>query len=320
MSHFPIVWANRCTRARHAASTCTACTQACPLQALRIQDDDLHLDAGACTGCGACLAACPMDALSGPEPNDALLMQRVQQAAQTESAQLTVRCQVAEHSDASRTSTVLKVPCLLRVRASDLRWMRTQGVQRIVLEHGPCADCGAQFAQHVRALTEAVADVAETHEVSKQYLASRRAFFGRWLRQTQAKEPIHETHHTQTVDVQARFVPESLARARTAQLPAHGLQVKEGTCIGCGVCAAVCPTSALEVQADAQLWALTLDQTRCAGCKLCVDVCFRHALQPVQTLLAQCVTLVERRTDTHMFDTFEGKLQSMLGEVPVHRT
>jgi len=40
-----------------------ACVDACPTSAIRVEDGEWILDAGACIYCGACAKACPVDAI-----------------------------------------------------------------------------------------------------------------------------------------------------------------------------------------------------------------------------------------------------------------
>lgn len=42
---------------------CGLCLEACPQQAVRMQDEAAFIDQGLCTGCGACRAACSNDAI-----------------------------------------------------------------------------------------------------------------------------------------------------------------------------------------------------------------------------------------------------------------
>lgn len=44
---------------------CGACIDACPLEAIEMQDDGLaHIDESTCGDCGACVDVCPVDAIT----------------------------------------------------------------------------------------------------------------------------------------------------------------------------------------------------------------------------------------------------------------
>jgi len=56
------------------------------------------------------------------------------------------------------------------------------------------------------------------------------------------------------------------------------------TCIHCGACVAVCPTSANQEYEGADARWITTDQNRCIGCGTCVEVCPANQLNGGQTL------------------------------------
>ena len=65
------------------------------------------------------------------------------------------------------------------------------------------------------------------------------------------------------------------------------------TCIHCGACVAVCPTSAnLEYQEDDPRL-ITTDQSRCIGCGTCVEVCPANHANGGQTLRVMEAPTVE---------------------------
>ena len=43
---------------------CGACVEACPVEAISIQDGKAHVDVDECVECGACLDECPTGAIS----------------------------------------------------------------------------------------------------------------------------------------------------------------------------------------------------------------------------------------------------------------
>jgi ferredoxin len=57
----------------------------------------------------------------------------------------------------------------------------------------------------------------------------------------------------------------------TCRLFTKGIIWKEGSCIHCGACTAVCPSGALEL--DKNEWNLTFNKEKCLICELCVKAC-----------------------------------------------
>ena len=43
---------------------CAACVEACPVEAIKIEDDVAVVDADTCTDCGACTGACTTEAIT----------------------------------------------------------------------------------------------------------------------------------------------------------------------------------------------------------------------------------------------------------------
>ena len=46
---------------------CAACVEACPVEAIKIEDDIAVVDADTCIDCGVCVDACPTEAISMEE-------------------------------------------------------------------------------------------------------------------------------------------------------------------------------------------------------------------------------------------------------------
>lgn len=55
----------RCVRQLLRHSSCRACVESCPVQAIALSDGKITLNADACLRCGECLFACPTAAIAG---------------------------------------------------------------------------------------------------------------------------------------------------------------------------------------------------------------------------------------------------------------
>lgn len=311
----------RCVAARHQASTCTACLDACPRAALGAARPP-QVDVDACDGCGACVAACPAEALLAPDLADAIEAW-LAGIASGAGWPASVRCERGTPS-ASPSVAALDVPCLGALRATDLVAARAAGAEWIRLRAPDCAGCDRAQAGALGMAAVAVARAAldalgapvvvERTDVSMRPdifepsrpapadrpLLSRRELFG--LVRTGATRAIGQlTPGTACGSGAGPDTPEipawrtrleaDLARLRCPttddglELPvALGLALPAaGTaCDGCGLCAAACPFGAIAVHGTT----LTAAPSRCIACGLCVDVCpvGALALRPVSPI------------------------------------
>ena len=132
--------------------------------------------------------------------------------------------------------------------------------------------------QVMQAVTERAAIVAPTEEARRErHIAILGAVRGSsdYTREFLDIRPGHYLRRTPaSLPGMARYL---LLRAENDAGPA-------ATCIHCGACVAVCPTSAnKEFEAEDPRW-ITTDQERCIGCGTCVEVCPANHLNGGQTL------------------------------------
>jgi len=45
---------------------CGTCVEACPLEAIKLENEKAVVDEETCTECGSCVSECPLDAISLP--------------------------------------------------------------------------------------------------------------------------------------------------------------------------------------------------------------------------------------------------------------
>lgn len=51
---------------RELCTGCGSCVEACPVEAIHLENDKAVIDEEACTECGACVAECPVEAITLP--------------------------------------------------------------------------------------------------------------------------------------------------------------------------------------------------------------------------------------------------------------
>jgi formate hydrogenlyase subunit 6/NADH:ubiquinone oxidoreductase subunit I len=94
-------------------------------------------------------------------------------------------------------------------------------------------------------------------------------------------------------------------------------------CIGCSMCADLCPTGALEAKEEAGMLCITCNATDCVACNLCVDACYKHAisLSPGDESIRSPhrVVVLEQQHKDDLLAPVEDKMSRLLG-VGLYRT
>lgn len=299
-----------CLPTRFPAYDCGLCEPACPVEAITLGGGAPMLT-GECVGCGRCAAVCPTAALQ----LDGFALP----AAVGNSSEVYVDCWRVPLGDSPRGA--LRIPCLAGVNAGWLLALFELSGERPIrlLDRGGCARCaaGGDMSPLTAALSEATAlltaagvppaalpklaerscpsPLAPSIPDSAGALALDRRGFFRGLvggaartadsvqRAAAPPAPLRLHHLAQPVE-RMRIVT-SLARIagrRGRQVPALAVpQLLLADCDAAGVCAAVCPTGALQRREDADGTAaeLRFNATLCVACGQCARVCPQRALR-----------------------------------------
>lgn len=295
---------SNCLRLRLHASPCTACADACPVHAIEVGPQSLALRSG-CTGCGRCQVACPTAALAVAGFDD------VGPSTMPRGGVLEVECWRVS-GEASDGAT-LRVPCLGGIAPGQLaQWCADAGERTLVLvDRGLCAGCDsggvavhpahAMLQSLIPLLREAGMPPARlprierrdgpagaTHRAAVDPMSSRgrarRGFFGALARPAAAPLRAAPGRGSATTRERHRLLAalRVLAKRQSGRLPAAlfaGLEVGPG-CRNDRVCAATCPTGALQRYRDelAARIGISFDTEDCIACGHCVDTCPERAL------------------------------------------
>jgi len=299
---------------------CERCVQACPQNALQIQDGALGapplLDTSLCEACSGCLDVCPSAALSLDGHDLGTLIQQLRALLQAgdgaAAPSLVISCQDAAeplHHLGERAGLpgwlVLELACLGGVGSAWHIAALAAGARAVqVLPCERCLDRASLTRElsFTRRLLTALGDVDATRRVG--------VLPGRGLRLRRAVGAA--TGLTALVDgTGADRIPEPEAIRTSAQVaawavgalqtamggalpdqgprprvihgrgaPLAGLRAGDG-CTACGVCTRSCPTRALTLTADPGATELVLDPAACTGCGMCVHMCPEGVLDVV---------------------------------------
>ena len=332
----------QCTRYLHKASTCQCCSEACPTGAITLTLNHPIYDAALCLKCGACASVCPMGVIEVLTPSDAQLEEEMIARAGL-NAKIIFTCKESE----TKSEGAISLNCLARLEPSLLLLAFAKGASEIKLISGECHKCALNHTlpsiHKTIEMTQKYADLCTVHtpitwecvqNMSDNNLTckdhSRRTFFLKLFRQKRV-EPLVETakitHNTtklpvpkkhqrviQSLQLLAGKIP--LTRSDDTLFLSPTIDMTQ--CIGCTICANVCPTGALETDTSEENLRITCKRSRCVACHLCVDVCFKKAItlevhNDLDTILStQQILLYERQKNEDAFSCVAEKMGTLL--------
>lgn len=298
--------ASRCTRFRYRYSACSCCADACPHEAVELNDEGIKISAAACQNCALCAAACPTEALLADNLPRIEVLKRV-----AKRPEVTFACAPSEFKGDE------VVPCLGALDAAMLAYLASRGIVVILAGTQHCSECvhGARGEARLGLNLEAVEvlrsnagndrwvdivvpDESESGPGKAEHNPSRRHLFRRFVgrgadqltRPVSASEarpvPLKAIRFAAPFSTAGRELLQLLFETkREGQIPLSvhpALHVaKVGIspgCTACEACARACPTGAMQIRESATAWQLGFEFSRCVGCGVCVEVCQPHVL------------------------------------------
>ena len=341
----------RCTHALHKASTCMHCSEACPSGALTLSSNRPLYTASLCMKCGACASVCPMDAIEVQAPSAQKLEEEI-----TTNAVLHKKIIFTCKEVGVKREDSIALPCLARLEPSLLLLALEKGALEIQLISKECQKCALKQNQplmyqtiemtqkyadflNVPIIFKSVQNVLKKSSYEDDHFTckdhSRRTLFlkllgkksveSSWNEATITYENIKNGTKMELPTKHQRLIQSLQRLAKWAPLVStldpfvltptlDALQ-----CIGCTLCANVCPTGALEADTNEDGLKITCKNSVCVACHLCVDICFKHAITldsdtTLDTLLsAQRVLLYEREKIDDSASTVSHKMSALLG-------
>ncbi len=307
----PSIRRSQCTRYRYRYSECQRCADACPHEAIALNDEGATVDPKNCQNCALCISACQTGAWSssGFKLID-LLRQAIKQPTWS------VACTPSgAHADAV-------VPCLGTVDGVTLAYLAKRGIP--VTLHGlwHCSECshgktgGAQLALNLEAvdvLYHGASDGATNTETpinwtlpqlapppktlsrsqATEFAPARRQLFrrliGRGIDEVILAKPQQESEPVPAKAIrpgpysitERRELLQIVTQQKNGQafpiqfhegLPLMRLTLQSG-CTVCEACFRVCPTGAIQIAENPDAWALQFKIDRCVACQACLEVC-----------------------------------------------
>ncbi|MFV0297541.1 MAG: 4Fe-4S dicluster domain-containing protein [Hyphomicrobiaceae bacterium] len=275
----------RCVHAKVSFATCRACVDACPVNALQLDDEALELDVELCSGCGRCQPACPWEAL-GLISDAGKAVLRATVDADTHDAYLACGS-VADKPAAQRGGAGVPAPCIDTFGERDILELLGRGVRRLVVARDRCPHCQGQGTR--------------PFDLAVQRIGAMQASRGQPPLRLLTIEGDHWVKRRADVERRSAELNQGLRRLFGLGRPAAGTRVGEedhprrdqyehkggsdgplqrfvpemnpASCNGCDACTRVCPTGALVLERMDGSLAYRIDARQCNGCGLCCDIC-----------------------------------------------
>lgn len=254
-----------CVHAVSPRASCRRCVEACPHDALLLDDGALGIDVDRCDGCGLCIPACPQAAIALPTFGAPLV-------AGGRAPRAFAVCERAGQPAAERG----QVACVHAIGSRDLLALSGRAVEELVLAHGDCEACDRRAATSI-----------EDHAEEARRSAACRGEQPLAIRFTSLASFREERDAASRLDRRALFsallprapqpsvaVEQGAARSASSSCLAHAPFIDISLCTACGACVAVCPHAVfVRKPAVGASASIVIDAAQCTGCGLCSDVC-----------------------------------------------
>ncbi len=150
---------DRCVKVRNRNSSCTKCSDACPVDAVEASKNILKLDEKRCVACGACTVVCPTEALIPLQPLDEDLSSAITSAFDEANNSAIFACARIASKRTGNPSLFAEVPCLSRIEEGVILTAVAEGAEKIVLVDGTCSTC--KFRSNVAGIEATVLSAQE---------------------------------------------------------------------------------------------------------------------------------------------------------------
>ncbi len=269
---------DRCVHSHAFEANCKLCVEVCPKNAWEYDEEGLGIEWDLCDGCNLCVAVCPQRAIERLKP---IQIKHYINGAGV----LPLACEFSEIEDGFKNT-----PCIHSFGIYDLIDLYKEGVRLIIATTGDCDSCPRNkiSIEHLienfnKLLSEEglppiafkKMNPAEFKEYHKNfdnwentYQTSRRGFL-----KTLVKKSVEAG--VKFVEPEEEFKPPVFALFEDKQ---EGLfpyipEINEEKCIGCDICANLCPTKAISIGKKERRLYYFINPSLCTGCNICIDAC-----------------------------------------------
>jgi len=306
---YPSIQVSACVRYRYRYSECRRCADACPHQAIRLDEHGIAIDAARCRNCALCVGACRSGAIGSARLRP---IEWIRQGLSR--GRLSIACSQVDSEEA------IRVPCLGALDAVVLAYLALRRVPTELLGAEHCGQCphGDTGAALLALNLEGAAHLAGGSDGGRPTTIRLRRKAGADCGLKPARRQLFRRLIGRGIDAlgsgdlsgDAAPVPQQGIRAGAYRLPemrdllrivlrgrqppdsavpihstlaAIDLRLDAG-CTNCEACFRVCPTGALWIDETSAHWSLEFEADHCVGCGVCLEACQARVLHAEGTI------------------------------------
>jgi ferredoxin len=233
-----------CTKKISPLSTCSACMDECPDEAILFEDGKILIDDKRCSSCGVCITVCPVQAVKGESPS-----RKVSQ----------------NYLLFEQQSPLPGIMEMLYYHKKGIRYIHQKTL------NADLVDRISQVNEILGSMQLELLQVTDqiVLKEKEQPRLSRRDFFAK-LSSDSKKTVLSSVTPVKWRFNESSFKPSALFKDWSF----HQVRISEDDCTLCEGCFNVCPPGIFSIWGNE----LIVNESRCTGCNLCMDICKTSAI------------------------------------------
>ena len=288
----------RCLRRRLNSYSCTLCIDSCPSQALKLIENNVHLDQFQCTDCARCVAVCPNEAFESTRSNI------YSDIKNKKTGSLLFSC----YRQQAGTSEEVIVPCLGIISPEVILYLTSSNYKSVSLNTETCATCINSIA--IESLLKSIellfADFPQYFNLEINF--SNKRIKNSKITSNERRSFLRtiggEVSGLVSKQISGKMTCENSSRNTGRRLPAKRKLLNESPffnssnfptslypqmllseeCTFCPRCTGMCPTGALKIARSKNDKILTFAPVLCSECGLCEEFCKKKAITILKIL------------------------------------
>ncbi|NCO83103.1 MAG: hypothetical protein COW90_03385 [Nitrospirae bacterium CG22_combo_CG10-13_8_21_14_all_44_11] len=333
-----LIEASLCTRFRTPKSDCSGCADLCPMNAISVSENGAEIK-GECIDCGVCSAACPNGAFMVKGRDDKKIIQEIESKTISPGAgTFRISCERGDASSDLIVSCLGRLTDVLLLEPVRMGASKIEIIQPLCSEC-PSAKASANLDKTIRQALHLYEMLGiERDRILKKNIplqdlikmpekpVSRREFLGAIRKNAMGAaaasipdfenkdngkaEGFRDVIQQRRENLKRTLLLESLRNflqkdrtLKTVYVNSKDAILAEievtSECAACGVCAALCPTGAINQTQTDDLFSLSFNPHLCTNCKVCAKACMHKAINIKESAL---LNLLVKQKELKLFE------------------